>query len=184
MHDPGESAALEWTHGRQTGGVDLGGYGWLECRSEAVERLGAALTVAAWIKRTGEREHVRSLVTWHYGDGLLDYFQFGFRNEQLFVRTRLEDPGVLAPAGPPRWSWAHVALALSADGTVRFFLDGALIHSAFVGPRSHLGSGDHPMLIGSLGNRLNPARSHEVIEAIIDDTSQDEWWPPRAGSLQ
>ena len=162
---------VEWTQGRHTGGVDLGGFGWLECPSEAVARLGGALTVAAWIKRTGEREHVRSLVTWHYGDGSLDYFQFGFRHEQLFVRTRLEHPGVLAPAGPARGSWAHVALALSADGTAQFFLDGARIHTAFVGHRSRLGSGSHPMLIGALGNRLNPARSHEVVEAVVDEVA-------------
>ena len=166
-----KQGGVEWTEGRRTRGVAMGGFGWLECRSEALANLGDQLTVAAWVKRTGEREHVRSLVTWHYGDGSLDYFQFGFRHEQLFLRTGVEHPGLRAPAGPARGSWAHLALALSTDGTARLFLDGARIHTAFVGHRSRLGSGSHPMLIGALGNRLNSARSHEVVEAVIDDVA-------------
>ena len=109
-------------------------------------------------------------MTWHYTDESLDYFQFGFDDEHLSLRTRT-DQRVTAPLGPARGRWSHVALTVSADGTARFYLDGERIHAAPVGRRERLGSTTHPMLIGALGNRLNATRAHEVVQALVDDVA-------------
>jgi RNA polymerase sigma-70 factor (ECF subfamily) len=163
-------AGVDWRSGRQGGAIDLNGYGWLECPPVAdMTALDDEVTIAAWVKRTGERENVRSLVTWQYRPEALDYFQFGFQDEHLFLRARAFDRPVAARVGPPRERWTHVALTVAADGLARFFLDGVAVHSARTNLPRHFGPTSHPMLIGALENQANPHRAREVVQAWVDD---------------
>jgi RNA polymerase sigma-70 factor (ECF subfamily) len=161
--------STDWTDGPLGGAISFDGNGWLECpHVQPLAALDREMTIAVWIKRTGSRGHVRAMVTRQAGTGMLDHFHFGFRDDELVMRSRVPGLATYAPFGAPRGSWIHVAATHAPDGTARLYIDGVEAHRA-VSDRQPLGGGVNPLIIGGGANTSDPSHVKENLEGAMDE---------------
>jgi hypothetical protein len=160
--------AADWTQGPLGGAIALHDNGWLECgRADALARLTEEITISLWIKRTGQRPHVRALVSRQLGRHSLDHFHFGFSDDQLVLRSRAEGKAAYTPFAIPRGQWTHVAATRSRDGTARLFVDGEEVRSKQSDTLA-LGGGTTPLIIGG-GINSPSGEVKENLEGVIDE---------------
>ena len=158
-----------WTAGQLGGAIHLDGQGWLECpRVEAIGRLGPELTIALWMKRTGDRQRVRALVTRQLGDEKLDHFHFGFRDDLLLLQSSAGKMALLTGYPRVRERWYHLAATRAADGTARVFVDGEEVARG-EGPPGDMGGGDKPLVIGAGFNTPDPTTPAERFLGDVDE---------------
>jgi RNA polymerase sigma factor (sigma-70 family) len=161
-----------WTEGRLGGAVALDGLGWLECpRTEALARLGNEMSISLWLRRTGSQQRVRALVSRQYGSDSLDNFHLGFRNGELWMRTRFR--GQVTRTAFPRanGSWHHLAVTLDAAGRTRLFVDGAQVALRERDGQPPLGGGDNPLIIGGGLNSADRSRVNEHFQGVVDEVA-------------
>jgi RNA polymerase sigma-70 factor (ECF subfamily) len=159
-----------WTEGRLGRAIALDGQGWLECpRSEALARLGHELSISLWVRRTGAQQHVRALVSRQYGSAALDNFHLGFRDDELWMRTRFRGQVTRAPFPRQRNAWHHLAVTLDAHGRTRLFVDGAEVESRRRDGQPPLGGGDNPLLIGGGLNVPDLSQVSELFQGAVDE---------------
>jgi RNA polymerase sigma-70 factor, ECF subfamily len=162
-------AGSAWVEGRLGGAVSLNGVGWLECpRVEAVSRLSREITIALWVKR-GPKDRVRALVSRQFGSGALDTFHFGFRDDQLWMRSRVKGGPAFAPVPRSRGHWYHVASTVDASGTARIYVGGDEVTRKWKEGRPTLGGGSNPLIIGGGVNGPDPAAVRELFQGALDE---------------
>jgi hypothetical protein len=161
--------ATGWTDGPLGGAITLSNEGWLECpHPEALARLSNAMTISLWIKRIGRKRHVRTLVTRQYERGSLDRFHFGFSDDELVLRSRVEGKSTYAPFPTVRGHWLHVAATRGSDGMARIYIDGEEVGSK-VADQLDLGGGDNPLIIGGGLNTADQTQVKEHLEGMMDE---------------
>jgi hypothetical protein len=159
-----------WTSGRLSGAIALDGKGWLECpKTDALARLGNELSISLWLRRTGSQQHVRALVSRQYGSDSLDNFHLGFRDDELWMRTRFRGLVTRTDFPRPRGPWHHLTVTLDAAGRTRLYLDGALVASRGRDSRPPLGGGDNPLIIGGGLNVSDRSKVNELFQGVIDE---------------
>ncbi len=162
--------ASAWTEGRLGRAVALDGQGWLECpRTDALARLGHELSISLWVRRTGAQSHVRALVSRQYGAAALDNFHLGFRDDELWMRTRFRGQVTRAAFPRQRTGWHHLAVTLDARGETRLFLDGAQVAYRRRDGQPPLGGGDNPLLIGGGLNVAELSQVSELFQGAVDE---------------
>ena len=92
--------------------------------SRRSSRMGSEMTISLWLRRLGNQQRVRALVTRQYGSADLDNFHFGLRDDELWMRTRFRGQATLAAFPHQRGSWHHLSVSLDAGGRTRLFIDG------------------------------------------------------------
>ena len=163
--DPGAA----WTHGRLGGAVALHGNGWLECaKVEALARLSREITIALWVRRGG-KDRVRALVSRQFGSGNLDTFHFGFRDDQLWMRSRVKGGPAFAVVPRTRGLWFHAAASVDAAGTARIFINGEEVQRKLKEDRPSLGGGTNPLIIGGGINGPDPDAVRELFQGALDE---------------
>jgi hypothetical protein len=161
--------SLAWTDGRLGGAVSLQGIGWLECpRVEALARLSREITISLWVRRGGTAGHVRALVSRQFGTGVEDTFHFGFRDDQLWMRSRIKGGPTYAFAPRPRGLWFHAAATVDAAGTARIYINGEEVKRNLKEGRPSLGGGTNPMIIGG-GINTPDEFVREVFQGALDE---------------
>ncbi len=159
-----------WTDGRLGGAVSLNGKGWLECpKVEALSGLGSDLSISLWLRRVGNQQHVRAVVSQQYGSGELDNFHLGFRNDELWMRTRFRGQATLAAFPRQRGAWHHLAATLDASGRTRLFIDGEEVMQRRRDGQAPLGGGTNPLIIGGGVNGSDPSVVNELFQGVIDE---------------
>jgi hypothetical protein len=163
--------ASAWTDGPLGGALALNGQGWLECpRTDGVAGLSNQLTIAMWVKRTGKLPGVRALVTRQLADDELDMFHFGFRGDELWLRSQKIQGG---PASGPfpanRGKWYHVAATLDSEGIAAVFVNGEQLRKKKKEGRPSLGGGHNPLIIGGGVNGPDGNAVEELLEGVIDE---------------
>ena len=158
-----------WTDGRLGGAVNLQGTGWLECpRVEALARLSREITISLWVRRDGTAAHVRALVSRQFGTGVQDTFHFGFRDDQLWMRSRIKGGPTDAFAPRPRGLWFHAAATVDAAGTARIYINGEEVKRNLKEGRPSLGGGSNPMIIGG-GINTPDEFVRELFQGSLDE---------------
>ena len=159
-----------WTDGRMGGAVSLQGTGWLECpRVEALSRLSREITIALWVRRAGTAAHVRALVSRQFGTGVQDTFHFGFRDDQLWMRSRIKGGPTHGQAPRPRGLWFHAAVTVDAAGTARIFVNGEEVKRNLKDGRPSLGGGTNPLIIGGGINGPDAEYVRELFQGALDE---------------
>jgi RNA polymerase sigma-70 factor (ECF subfamily) len=161
--------SLAWTEGRLGGAVSLQGTGWLECpRVEALARLSREITISLWVRRGGTAAHVRALVSRQFGTGAEDTFHFGFKDDQLWMRSRIKGGPTHAFAPRPRGLWFHAAATVDVAGTARIYINGEEVKRNLKEGRPSLGGGTNPMIIGG-GINTPDDFVREVFQGALDE---------------
>ena len=159
-----------WTGGRLRGALALDGKGWLECpRIEALARLAGDVTISLWLRRLGPQQHVRALVSRQYGSAERDIFHLGFRDDEIWMRTRYRGQATWAALPGPRDLWHHLAVTLDASGRTRLFLDGAQVMERRRDGQPPLGGGSNPLLIGGGVNGPDSSVVNERFQGVLDE---------------
>jgi hypothetical protein len=162
--------ATSWTDGPLAGALSFDGQGWLECpRVEALAKLSSEMTIAVWTKRTGQRQSVRALATRQFEGGDLDIFHFGFRDDQLWMRSRIKGGPAFAPFPAALGRWHHVAATVAADGEGRLYIDGELVHHKIKEGRPSLGGGSSPLIVGGGINGSYGGEVKELFQGVMDE---------------
>ena len=165
--------AVAWGDGRLGGGITFTGQGWLECpHVEAVAALDAQMTLSLWVRRTPSKQKVHALVSRQRGDGALDAFHLGFRNDELAIRSQIKGGPAFTPY--PRSSggqWHHIAATLETDGYARLYIDGELARKKQKSGRPSLGGGNNPLIIGGGVNGPDSNDVQELFFGAIDELS-------------
>src|SRR5205814_6473932 len=128
----------------------------------------STMTISLWIKRTGHKNHVRTLVTRQYEGSDRDRFHFGFSDDDLVLRSRVQGKSTYAPFPAVRGHWLHVAATRGADGIARLYIDGEEIRSKFSDQLS-MGGGNDPLIIGGGNNTSDPSHVKEHLEGVMDE---------------
>jgi RNA polymerase sigma factor (sigma-70 family) len=158
----------DWTDGPVGGAINFNGTGWLECpQPAAVARLGKAMSISLWIKRTGHKNHVRALVTRQYESGSLDRFHLGFSDDQVVLRSR-QGKSTYADFPALRGIWLHVAATRSETGMARIYLDGEEIRHKQT-DELELGGGGNAIIIGGGLNGSDQSDVKEHLEGVMDE---------------
>jgi RNA polymerase sigma-70 factor, ECF subfamily len=161
-----------WTEGRLGGAILLNGDGWLECpQVEALSRLGSEMTISVWLRRLGTQQHVRALVSQQYGSGNLDNFHFGFRDDELWMRTRFRGQVTLAAFPRQRGLWHHLSVTLEAGGRTRLYIDGEEVMQRRRDGQPPLGGGSNPLIVGGGANRSDSSIVNERFHGVVDELS-------------
>lgn len=164
--DPGAA----WTEGRLGGAILLNGDGWLECpKVEALARMGSEMTISLWLRRLGTQQHVRALVSRQYGSGELDNFHLGFRDDELWMRTRFRGQATLAPFSGRRGLWHHLSVTLDASGRTRLYVDGEEVMQRGRDGQPPLGGGNNPLIIGGGVNGADSSIVNERFHGVVDE---------------
>jgi hypothetical protein len=164
--DPGAA----WTQGRLGGAVTLDGEGWLECpRVDALAGVASNLTISLWLRQVGSQKRVRAVVSRQHGSSGRDNFHLGFRDDEIWLRTRHRGQATRATFPPQRGLWHHVTATLDAGGRTRLFIDGAEVSNRLRDAQAPLGGGNNPLIVG--GGVNGPADSvvNERFRGIIDE---------------
>jgi RNA polymerase sigma-70 factor, ECF subfamily len=162
-------ANAAWTEGRLGGAIQLSGFGWLECpRVDALARLGSDLTISLWLRRQGPQQHVRGLVTRQYGSSELDQFHLGFRNDELWMRTRFRGQVTRAAFPRQRGAWHHLTATLDAGGRSHLYIDGEEVMQRRRDGQPPLGGGANPLIIGG-GINSDRNVANELFQGVIDE---------------
>jgi RNA polymerase sigma factor (sigma-70 family) len=163
---------VAWTEGRLGGAIQLNGLGWLECaRVDALSRLGSDLTIGMWLRRQGPQQRVRGLVTRQYGSSKLDLFHLGFRDDELWMRTRFRGQVTRAAFPPQRDAWHHLTATLDASGRTRLYIDGEQVIQRQRDGQPPLGGGANPLIIGGGLNTADTGVANELFQGVIDELS-------------
>jgi RNA polymerase sigma-70 factor (ECF subfamily) len=161
--------ATDWTDGPLGGAITFGGDGWLECpHPEALARVQDSMTISLWIKRTGHRNHVRALVTRQFDGTDRDRFHFGFSDDALVLRSRVQGKSTYTPFPAIRGHWLHVAATRNPQGITRLYIDGEEVRSKF-SDQLGLGGGSEPLIIGGGNNSADPGLVKEHLEGVMDE---------------
>lgn len=152
--NPQVIGTIDWqAEGRKKGAARLGGAGSLDCGRPASGFSGEGMTVSAWVKPTPKG--AESFIS--CGDGathgwVLGMNAFGRPEFSVVLAERgIENCGHLVKIEPDRW--AHLAGVLTADGTVKLYLNGRCVMMLATG--SPLQRGGSSLLIGAGGGRTN-----------------------------
>jgi RNA polymerase sigma factor (sigma-70 family) len=164
--------ALAWSEGRLGGGLTLNGQGWLECpHVEAVAGLDAQLTLSMWVRRAPSKYKVHALVSRQHGDGTLDAFHLGFRNDELALRSQVKGGPAFTAFPRVTGQWHHIAATLDTDGYARLYIDGELVRKKQKAGRPSLGGGNNPLIIGGGINGPDWNDVQERFSGAIDELS-------------
>ena len=171
-----------WRPGALGEGLAFADNGWLECpRTEALNRLGSELTIAAWVTRGKLLPAYHALVTRQRGRGREDQFMFGFANGELVFTSHVWRSRKLSrplPEGLPEWF--HVAVTRSHDGTAVLYVDGAELGRGHTLP-GRLEGGENPLLIGGANNGPDRDRTQAHFDGAVDElVIYDRALPPQA----
>ena len=161
--------AAAWVEGGRGGAMALAFNGWLECPQPALPRRpGAAMTVAAWVKRAGNPRFHHAIAMRPAAAGRSNYFFFGFVDDQLVVSGSGWEGTLSAPVPPAIGTWMHVAFSHDLDRSTRLYVDGHEVARSSSRPRA-MGATDRPLLIG--GGLAGSDRTHvgQLFEGTLDE---------------
>jgi hypothetical protein len=164
--------ALAWSEGRLGGGITLTGQGWLECpHIDAVAGLNAQMTLSLWVRRAPSNDKVHALVSRQHGDGTLDAFHLGFRNDELALRSQVKGGPAFTAFPHAAGQWHHIAATVDTDGFARLYIDGELARKKQKAGRPSLGGGNNPLIIGGGINGPDWNDVQERFAGAIDELS-------------
>jgi RNA polymerase sigma factor (sigma-70 family) len=162
--------ATAWVRGRVGGAVDLGRTGWLECPlPESATGAPVPLSVAAWIKLTGElRPRDTVLFTRQLPRGDSQHlFWFGIRAGRLTLWSWAWQGWTSSPA-PALDGWRHVAFVHSGRDTV-LYVDGVRTAQRDNRPQRGQGVVHSSLTIGAIRYAPDPLRVRQHFDGLVDE---------------